>query len=211
MPANHRADTLATMVHPTPTADPPGDAGGSGGQGPLRRRVELSPVAAVVGRYGDPCPECGDGRYLLCSRDQFVTLAGAGYFVVRWEIEPWKGGGTVAMPAFSGLAGTLIHVASGGGHRMDDQVPGGVVGQTWFGVPGREVAALPPGTPMIWQHEFYHLDGTVTYTNRERTDHQNAFYSLSVGPVAYAAVRDDINHPVRPGTYWLRPGIAHDR
>ena len=178
---------------------------------PLLRRGERVPVTALAGRYTDPCPNCHGSRYLLRDADEFVTLTGVGYFRVGWEIEHWKGGGVIALPAFSGLVGTLVHVASGGGHRLDDQVPDGLPGQTWLGGPRLDRAGPPPATPMLWEHEFYYLDGTVTYASRERTGSQRAFYNLSVGAVSYAQVCADVNHPVDRSTGWLRPGVTHDR
>src|SRR5437763_199507 len=171
----------------------------------LKHRTEGSAIHAVSGSYSAPCAGCIGGKYLMFSRGQNVTIQGQGYFWLRWEIEYWRGCGVIAMPSWTGKSGTLIHVASGGGHRMDDQVPGQPAGTTWFGKTGGCYSSLPSGTPMIWQNEFYYLDGTVTITNNEKTNGQNGMYNIAVNPQTYNNVYTDIN------TKGVRYGVSYDQ
>ncbi|MEU8982750.1 MULTISPECIES: hypothetical protein [unclassified Streptomyces] len=47
------------------------------------------------------------------------------------------------MPAWTGLCGRLFHVASGGGHRMDDR-SGAADGTTWMGGPSTDLEVVTP-------------------------------------------------------------------
>ncbi|WP_432877498.1 hypothetical protein ACQPYH_28845 [Kribbella sp. CA-245084] len=175
----------------------------------LRERPAGAPVAAVGGNWSAPCSGCIGGKWLLFYSNQSVTLSGKGYFQVRWEVAYFNRVGQLVMPTWTGQTGTLIHVASGGGHRMDDLVPSSATtepGQTWMGRPSTGYDTLPAGTPMIWQNEFYYLDGTVTLTNKEGS----ADYNLGVDVKSYTDVYNDINHAPQSGTSWIRYGASYD-
>ena len=134
-------------------------------------------------------------------RGDSLTLTGQGYFLVRWEVAWFNRVGPIIMPTWTDLTGTMRHVASGGGHRMDDNQSSSVLGQTWMGNPKVGYDTLPAGTPMIWQNEFYYLDGTVTL-------HQNegwADYNLGMTPKTRDDVNADVNH--QPA---IRYGVVYD-
>lgn len=141
----------------------------------------------------------------LTHRGETVTLTGRGYFRVRWQILPRQRPGAVAMPTWTGLRGRLFHVASGGGHRMDDVQPGSTDGTTWMGGPAVGHAVLPSGTQQMWQNEYFWVDGTVTLHQNEGQADYNLFVQTSTwdkatedvrtgpaqGAVRYGLVRDN--------------------
>lgn len=157
----------------------------------LPTRPQASPVA-ISGKYAKP--ESG-GRYLLAHRGEYLTISGRGYLVLDWQVEyATRGPGRIQMPTWTGLNGRIFHVASGGGHRMDDPVPGAAHGQTWMGSPEKGYSTLPAGTQQMWQNEYYYLDGTVTlHLNEHGTD-----YNLVVGPTTRNGIVEDITQPPSP-------------
>ncbi len=189
---------------PTPTSivSPP--------QGPplsLRHRSENSLVTAVGGHYENPFHGSLGGKYLMFYRGDTLILKGQGYFLVRWEVAYFNRVGQLVMPTWTHQNGTLLHVASGGGHRMDDRTPPpSEAGQTWMGRPSKGWDTLPADTPMIWQNEFYYLDGTVTLHENEG----HADYNLGITPKLWSDVTADINHAPQAGTSWIRYGITYD-
>jgi hypothetical protein len=140
-------------------------------------------------------------------RGDAMTLTGHGYFQVRWEVAYFNRTGQLAMPTWTGLKGKLFHVASGGGRRMDDTVPGATdLPHTWMGRPDKGYDTLPAGAQQMWQNEFYYLDGTVTLHNIEGA----ADYNLGVSPKTWAQVTADINQTPNAATGLVRYGVVRD-
>lgn len=140
----------------------------------------------------------------LTHNGEVVTLTGQGYFRVRWQILPQQRSGAVLMPTWTGLRGKLFHVASGGGHRMDDVQPGSTEGTTWMGGPSVGYAVLPAGTQQMWQNEYFWIDGTVTL-------HQNegpADYNLFVQTSTWDKVTEDVRTGPAQGA--IRYGLVRD-
>lgn len=169
----------------------------------LKHRAEGTPITAS-GKYEDPFHGSLGGKWLMFYRGDYLTLTGQGYFLIRWEVGWFNRVGSIVMPTWTDLKGTMQHVASGGGHRMDDQ-SSSEPGQTWMGNPKVGYDTLPPGTPMIWQNEFYYLDGTVTLHQNER----GADYNLGITPKTWNDVNSDVNHPPT-GNPWIRYGVVYD-
>ncbi len=204
--------TPTSMVSSTPTSmvSPPPTSMVSPPQGPplsLQHRSENSLVTAVGGHYENPFHGSLGGKYLMFYRGDTVILKGQGYFLVRWEVAYFNRVGQLVMPTWTNQNSTLLHVASGGGHRIDDRTPPpSEAGQTWMGRPSKGWDTLPAGTPMIWQNEFYYLDGTVTLHENEGY----ADYNLGITPKLWSDVTADINHAPQAGTSWIRYGITYD-
>lgn len=175
----------------------------------LRQRPAGATVTPIDGRWNEPFPGSLGGKYLLFRNSEYIVLRGQGYFLVRWEIEYWVGYGQVVMPTWSNRSGTFLHVASGGGHRMDDLSPdpNAEPRQTWMGRPSIGYTTLPPNTPMIWVNEWYYLDGTITLTCNEGA----AKYNLGVTDHTWQTVYNDINHAPQAGTSWIRYGLSYDK
>lgn len=169
----------------------------------LKHRPEGTPITAT-GKYENPFHGSLGGKWLLFYRGDSLTLTGQGYFLVRWEVGWFNRVGPIIMPTWTDLKGTMQHVASGGGHRMDDQ-SSSEPGQTWMGNPKAGYDTLPSGTPMIWQNEFYYLDGTVTLHQNER----GADYNLGITPKTWDDVNTDVNHSPT-GNPWIRYGVVYD-
>ncbi|MFD5321394.1 sigma-70 family RNA polymerase sigma factor [Streptomyces sp. NPDC127098] len=168
----------------------------------LPARPEGRPVAAEDGRYRD----ASGGGYLMVYRDQYVVLSGQGYVRVSYELGSDGRRGDMVMPTWTGLTGRIFHVASGGGHRMDDAVPGGPSGTTWMGAPDTGYTRLPDGAQQMWQHEYFYLDGSVVLTQHER----GSDYNLLIQPVSHPDVEADVN--TAPGTAEgvVRYGVVRD-
>ncbi|OLE28218.1 MAG: hypothetical protein AUG49_02995 [Catenulispora sp. 13_1_20CM_3_70_7] len=154
----------------------------------LPTRPESSPVT-ISGKYAK---QISASAYFLAHRGEYLTISGRGYLVLTWQIDYFtRGPGQIRMPTWTGLSGRIFHVASGGGHRMDDPVPGATPGQTWMGSPEKGFSTVPAGTRQMWQNEYYYLDGTVTlHLNEHGTD-----YNLLVGPTSRSGIVDDIAQP----------------
>lgn len=140
----------------------------------------------------------------LTHRGETVTFTGRGYVRLLWQVLPKERPGSLVMPAWTGLKGRLFHVASGGGHRMDDVQPGSTDGTTWMGGPATGVTFLPAGTQQMWQVEYFWIDGTVTLRQNER----GADYNLFAEPSTWQKVTDDITRA--PGGDILRYGLVRD-
>lgn len=131
--------------------------------------------------------------YQLVHRGDTVVLRGKGYFTVHWDVMYGRPG-LLTMPSWTGLRGRLFHVASGGGHRMDDPQPGAPAGGTWMGNSQQGLITLPPGAQQMWQNEYYYLDGSVTlHLNETQAD-----YNLDVLPSSWQQTADDIATPPVP-------------
>ncbi|MER6355689.1 sigma-70 family RNA polymerase sigma factor [Streptomyces sp. NPDC001634] len=132
--------------------------------------------------------------YQLVHRGDTVVLRGKGYFTVHWDVMYGLRPGLLTMPSWTGLQGRLFHVASGGGHRMDDRQPGATAGGTWMGNRQQGLIILPPGAQQMWQNEYYYLDGSVTlHLNETQAD-----YNLDVLPSSWQQTADDIASPPAP-------------
>ncbi|HET9658096.1 MAG TPA: hypothetical protein VFP72_22270 [Kineosporiaceae bacterium] len=172
--------------------------------GTLPVRPEGRAVTAT-GNFRAPFPGSVGARWLLTGRGDEVTLTGQGYVQVRWAATYARGTGPLQLPVWSGLQGKLFHVASGGGHRLDDGVPGATdLPHTWLGNPSTGYDTLPPGAAPPWHVEYYYLDGSVTLTNLEDA----AGYDLGVGPRTRAQVLTDLN--TAPGRSVVRFGLVRD-
>ncbi|MGY0056539.1 RNA polymerase sigma factor [Streptomyces sp. LZ34] len=168
--------------------------------GPLPVRPEGRPITGS-GSYEQP----GPGRYVMVNNAQYVTLTGQGYVLVRWQLVPAERSGRLRMPSWTGLSGRLFHVASGGGRRMDDQIPGAADRpHTWMGSAATGFDTLPAGAQQMWQNEYYYLDGSVTlHLNEDWAD-----YNLTVSAVDRAGILQDIRQP--PGDAAIRYGLVRD-
>ncbi|WP_175409389.1 RNA polymerase sigma factor [Streptomyces sp. TRM64462] len=211
-PSRTPASPPTTPAAPTPTGSP--------SPTPSPR-----PSAAPAPRYGsvvdgpEPAPDpsrapaplpyrpapglTATGETVMEHRDDTITLTGRGYVRVRWQLVPEQRPGHVVMPTWTGLDGRLFHVASGGGRRLDDQIPTSPVRpHTWMGSDATGYAVLPPGTQQMWQNEYYYLDGTVTLRQNER----GADYNLSVRPVTPDDITRDVTSPPDPERNIVRYG-----
>ncbi|MDG4865912.1 sigma-70 family RNA polymerase sigma factor, partial [Streptomyces sp. T-3] len=141
-------------------------------------------------------------------RGDTVTLSGRGYFTVRWQLVPAGRAGSLAMPTWTGLDGKLFHVASGGGRRMDDQMPGATDRpHTWMGAKDTGFTVLPAGAQQMWQNEYFYVDGKVTLHQNER----GADYNLVVMPASWAEIDGDLRRPPDPDLGMVRYGHVRDR
>jgi RNA polymerase sigma factor (sigma-70 family) len=161
--------------------------------GPLPRRPERDVTSTVA-------PD-----FTLTHRGESATLRGTGYLLVRWQIVTAEPGGHLTMPTWIGLEGRLFHVASGGGRRMDDAVPGGA-GETWMESPEIGSTALPEGTQQMWQSEFFWLDGEVTLHQNENGEDYNVF----VQPTDRDSIVRDLHTAPDPATGIVRYGLVRD-
>jgi hypothetical protein len=161
--------------------------------------------AALPHRPEPGITSTGGAHAVLNHRGDGVTLTGRGYVLVRWQISPKYRPGGLVMPAWTGLRGRLFHVASGGGRRMDDPLPGTPDGYaTGMGGPDIGYAVLPDGTQQMWQNEYFYVDGDVTLTVNER----GADYGVSVFPTTWDAVTEDITTGPAQGV--IRHGLVRD-
>jgi RNA polymerase sigma factor (sigma-70 family) len=167
----------------------------------LPKRPQGTPVAGT-GRFEDPA----GGKYVMKFNGDEVTLRGQGYFWVRWQIVFTAGGvGQVRMPTWTGLSGKLFHVASGGGRRMDDEIPGATdQPHTGMGQPSTGYDTLPAGAQQMWQNEYFYLDGTVTLHQNESA----ADYNLIVQPKTWQDISTDLT--TQPGNGVVRYGRVRD-
>ncbi|GLY08494.1 sigma-70 family RNA polymerase sigma factor [Actinoplanes sp. NBRC 101535] len=149
----------------------------------------------------DPRPEVVS----LIHRGERVTLTGRGYIHLGWQVPFHVRAGGIVPPAWSGLRGKLFHVASGGGHRMDDRIPGEAADHTFLGNPGQGVSSLPDGVQQMWASEYFHLDGEVTLTQRESGGDYNIYLHL----VDWQTARDDITTAPADGGP-VRYGLTRD-
>jgi RNA polymerase sigma factor (sigma-70 family) len=170
--------------------------------GPLPKRAQGKPVAGT-GRYEDPA----GGKYVMNFHGDYVTLRGQGYFWIRWQIVYSDRAGVLGMPTWTGLSGKLFHVASGGGKRMNDPVPGATdQPHTGMGQPSTGYDSLPAGAQQMWQNEYYYLDGTVTLHQNE----YDADYNLIVQAKTWDQITADITTPPDPTTGPVRYGLVRD-
>ncbi|MFI6337307.1 sigma-70 family RNA polymerase sigma factor [Streptomyces sp. NPDC050535] len=176
--------TVVDAVDSAPAATAP--------PGTLPRRAEQGVTATGAPATG------------LTHNGESVTLRGTGYFRVRWQILPGERPGDLVMPTWTGLDGRLFHVASGGGHRMDDVQPGSTDGTTWMGGPSTGTAVLPSGTQQMWQNEYFWIDGAVTLHQNEGT----ADYNLFVETSTWDKVTEDIRTGPAQGA--VRYGLVRD-
>ncbi|WP_433476162.1 RNA polymerase sigma factor [Spirillospora sp. CA-142024] len=157
----------------------------------------------ITGRYNSLTP----GRaYGMVHRGEQLTVAGKGYFQVRWQVAFAQRAGHMQMPTWTGLKGRLFHVASGGGHRMDDAKPGQSSAHTWMGQPDAGYAVLPGGAQQMWQNEFYYVDGSVTLHQNEK----GADYNIYLMPVTWTEIADDVNEPPSAPGHPVRYGLVRD-
>jgi RNA polymerase sigma factor (sigma-70 family) len=192
---------------------------------PYGSNVDTADPAPPPGRVPDKLPRRPEGRAIAPAGGEFdrfdrsdkvflrqrghrVTLNGQGYFAVRWQVAFYNCGGEIAMPTWTGLSGKLFHTGSGGGRRLDDQVPGASTGLTWMGAP-RNLARVPAGAQQMWQVEYYYLDGAVTLHHNE-VPRASADYDLAVWSTTWHEMSADLNRA--PGQWWgiQRYGKARD-
>ncbi|GAA2626935.1 hypothetical protein [Streptomyces axinellae] len=160
---------------------------------------------ALPRRAGRGLTSSGGAMAVLTHRGESVSLRGAGYVRVRWQILPDQRPGSLVMPSWTRLRGKLFHVASGGGRRMDDRQPG-AGDRTWMGSPSGALTHLPRGAQQMWQNEFFWLDGGVTPHLNER----GADYDLIVEPVGPGDIRDDLAAGPDPARGIVRYGLVRD-
>jgi RNA polymerase sigma factor (sigma-70 family) len=163
-------------------------------------------AVTMAGRYD---PGSSDGStYGMVHRGEQLTISGQGYFRIRWQVVYTERAGHLQMPSWTGLEGRLFHVASGGGHRMDDWIPGTTdqPPHTWMGDPRDGYAAPPAGAQQMWQNEFYYLDGTVTLHQNET----GADYNLFALRVTRAQIIDDVDQSPSSPAHPVRYGLVRD-
>jgi hypothetical protein len=200
------ADAARLSIRPSPV--PTGPTYGSNVDGPdpapptqqwpadMPGRPTGPGVGAVGGTYQLIYPGTAD-VWKITRWGDTIVLRGTGYFVVLWSIFPGNRIAPVVMPTWTGLQGKLFHVASGGGHRMDDTRPPGrgvQPGATWMGQPSTGFCTLPDGAQQMWQSEYYYLDGEVVLHNNE-TDMD---YDLALTPMTLDDIRADLTTPPSP-------------
>jgi len=201
-PAPSRSATRAPAVRygsVVDVADPAPPAGRKPGKLPVRPEGTLAVTAGVD---EDPRPEVVS----LIRRGQYATYRGRGYLRIEWSVAYTQRVGPVAMPPWTGLAGELFHVASGGGQRLDDPIPGAPAGTTGMGDPAHGRSVLPAGAQQMWHFEYYYLDGQVTLTSTER----GADYNLYVHVVDRKSIDDDLRAAPVPGKFPIRYGLVRD-
>lgn len=186
------------------TVDQVDTVGTAPGSPPPMLPVRPQGTLTFGGNYSQPCSGCLSGDYLMFFQGQDVTITGTGYFSVAWEVGYGNnnGPGQLVMPRWTGLTGRLFHVASGGGHRMDDLRPDFSDGTTWMGQVGYS-DTLPAGAQQMWQDEYYHLHGSVTLHDTE-----NAIdYDLSVTPTTASDIDSALSST---SGLFVRYGIVRD-
>ena len=141
-------------------------------------------LAVVASADNDPRPDV----YSLVHRGEQVTFRGRGYLRIEYQIAYTQRSGGLVPPSWTGLTGRLMHVASGGGVRLDDPVPGQPAGTTFMGTPAVGYTVLPAGAQQMWKFEYFYLDGEVTLHQNER----GADYNLYVHLVTWRQVHDDV-------------------
>lgn len=162
------------------------------------------PPAALPHRPASGITSTGGAHAMMTHRGDGVTLTGQGYVQVVWQLEPQYRPGNLVPPTWTGLKGRLFHVASGGGHRMDDRVSSTDPTATGMGSKATGFDVLPPGTQQMWQSEYFYVDGRVTLTLNER----GADYNLFVSPTTWDAVENDVT--TGPGRDTIRYGLVRD-
>ncbi|KAJ5623202.1 hypothetical protein N7490_011807 [Penicillium lividum] len=122
----------------------------------------------------------------------FSQMARTGYIRCRWEVEYWKGAGSMTYPTFTDSTGTFISVAAGGGYEQSDEPPScydsddvcsNYTGSTNYGYSWFTDLANP------YQNEYYYLGGEITITNLEG----DGKYNVGVTHITYAAMFADVN------------------
>ncbi|MBC9718819.1 sigma-70 family RNA polymerase sigma factor [Streptomyces sp. TRM66268-LWL] len=200
--------TPRTSKSPTPTKSSPRADRTAPPHGAYGTVVDTADRAPDPDAPPGPLPRRGDKGVTLTGftgmthRGETVTLTGTGYVRIRWQVVPQARAGGLVMPTWTGLKGRLFHVASGGGHRMDDRQPGDAEGDTWMTDPVNGPTVLPEGAQQMWQNEYVWIDGTVTLHQNER----GADYNLYVQPSSWQAVTDDVR--TREGV--VRYGLVRD-
>ncbi len=162
--------------------------------------------AALPRRPESGITSTGGPQAVMQHRGESVTLSGQGYVLVRWQIAPHDRSGGLTMPTWTGLKGEILHVASGGGRRMDDVVGDGSDRGYVTGMGGPDIGytVLPEGTQQMWQNEYFYVDGTVTLNQNER----GASYGLTVFPTTWDKVTEDITAGPPEGA--IRYGLVRD-
>ncbi|MEU4245339.1 sigma-70 family RNA polymerase sigma factor [Actinoplanes sp. NPDC026619] len=159
-------------------------------------------LAVVASGDNDPRAEVVS----LIRRGQWVTYRGRGYLRIEFSAAYTQRAGAIALPSWTGLRGRLFHVASGGGRRLDDQIPDAAEGTTGMGDATHGHAVLPAGAQQMWHFEYYYLDGQVTFTSNER----GADYNLYVHLADRASIDADIRTAPGPDVAPIRYGLARD-
>lgn len=86
-------------------------------------RDETETVSLLDGDYTTYQAGYLAGTWELFGTGQYVTLAGTGYIRCRWEVEYWKGSGSIVYPTFTNQSDTFLCVAGGGGYAQSDTPP----------------------------------------------------------------------------------------
>jgi len=172
------------------------------------RALPLRPAGTPITATGKYVSTSSSSRYLLQHNGEYLTLRGQGYFMIRWQIIYTAGRvGQIAMPTWTGLSGTLFHVASGGSRRMDDVLSGsGSTASTGMGSPSTGFDTVPAGAQQMWQNEYYYLDGTVVL-------HQNQGWAEAgfiVEPTTSQQITTDVNTAPGSAGWVLRFGLVRD-
>lgn len=204
-----RAPSASPSLSPAPSPSPSATPEKTALYGSVVDAVDRAPdpgtpPAALPHRPETGITSTGGAHAVMNHRGDAVTLTGKGYVLVRWQISPQYRAGSLAMPSWTGLAGRLFHVASGGGRRMDDPVSATDTTATGMGDAATGYAVPPSGTQQMWQNEYFYLDGSVTLTVNER----GADYGLSVFPSTWDAAEKDIT--TGPGQGAKRYGLVRD-
>ena len=157
-------------------------------------------LKVIASGDNDPRPEVSS----FVHRGEWVTLSGRGYIRLEWQVPFQVRAGGIVPPSWTGLKGKLFHVASGGGHRMDDRIPGQAADHTYLGNPEQGQSTVPDGAQVFWRFEYYYLDGEVTFTQRESGGDYNIYLHL----VDRQTITADIT--TAPGGDQVRYGLTRD-
>ncbi|WP_327358967.1 sigma-70 family RNA polymerase sigma factor [Streptomyces sp. NBC_01304] len=198
---------VSATARPTPARPAPARYGSVVDAADRAPDPQASP-AALPHRPESGLTSSAGPKAVMEHRGDTVTLSGQGYFTVRWQLVPAERPGSLAMPTWTGLDGKLFHVASGGGRRMDDQIPGETDRpHTWMGAKDTGFTVLPAGAQQMWQNEYFYVDGKVTLHQNER----GADYNLAVMPASWAEIDGEVRLPPDPAQGIVRHGLVRDR
>ncbi|MBN1516606.1 RICIN domain-containing protein [Candidatus Sumerlaeota bacterium] len=123
------------------------------------------------------------GDWVLMHRGDSVQLccSGGGYYWRRIEIEYWYGTGNINPPATS-VSGTHIHVADTQGDMVSKCNNGAC---TWC--------------DQYYQQTYYWINGSILWTDTERSDGNNCAYNLGFKPCGWAEILQQPSCIIRDG------------
>ncbi|WP_238553288.1 alpha-N-acetylglucosaminidase [Dickeya sp. DW 0440] len=177
----------------------------------------------IANKYVEPIKRAQEGDYLLLHAGEHLTLAGQGYFLLRWDFAYYNHGGTLLAenaPLLTLAQGQVKRVALTDRYAPDYPLDG-IPGRSGIWNAGLQISTAQPMVPFsvgqpagngevmptLWRNEIFYLDGTVTLTQREG----DVDYNLAITPLTLAEVNQqlaDTRH--RASAQRLRNGISLD-